>query len=136
MSLCSCDFEPATVYREVERRANRDHRCSDCGGVIRRRERYKNIASLFDGSWLTAKRCADCQHMVHEVERAFMEGCGGKWCLYIGDLPISWEEIADNVAHADAEVTRQIVAMQHAACEARGGNRKWHLPVRFEKEEG
>ena len=136
MSMCSCDMEPATVYREVERKAIREHKCTDCGGVIGKRERYQSMACLFDGHWSTAKRCADCKHMIHEVERAFMEGCGGRWCVYTGDLPLSWDEIVENLSYKpeEREASRRIIAMQHAACDARAGNRKWSLPLWMQKD--
>jgi hypothetical protein len=135
---CTCDYgEAATIWREEERRARREHRCSDCGGMIRRGEHYRSLACLFDGEWSCSKRCADCQFLIHEVERAFMGACGGTWCgIYLGDLPESWSEIVDSMwSGPEVEEARRIVAMQRVACEARGGKRKWCLPPRIQMDE-
>ncbi len=127
---CTCDMEPATVWREQERKAIREHRCSDCGGIIRKGERYHSMANLFDGEWTTAKQCADCTFLIHEVGRTFFAACGGWQCVYMGDLPDSWAGICEDMGGAEESAkARQIVAMQHAACEARQGTRKWHLPI-------
>ena len=57
----SCDDGPAGVYRELERKANKDHRCSACCQGILKGHRYFSIGILFDGSWSSLKRCLRCQ---------------------------------------------------------------------------
>ncbi len=133
---CECDFdEPCTVWREQMRRAAKRHRCSDCGGIIPVGQGYTNIAMLSEGEWTTAKRCADCQHLIYEVERRWMGGCGGKWCVWIGDLPMSWESLMESAMPEDREDARRIVAMQRAATMAREGNRFWSLPLWMTEED-
>lgn len=134
MMSCSCDMEQSTLYNEAERKANREHRCSDCGGTITKGERYKRIASLYDGQWSTEKRCADCQFMIHEVERTFLERCGGAWCLYIGDLPMSWDDLLEGAEFTDIPQCQRIVGMQNAVAKARGGKRLWSLPLWMEPD--
>jgi len=135
MMSCSCDFDPCTIWRDEPRRARKAHRCSDCGGTITAGETYRSLAMLFDGEWSTAKRCADCQFMVHEVERTFMQKCGGTWCLYIGDLPLSWDDLMEGADLVDREQCRRIVGMQNAVAKARDGTRLWCLPLWMEPEE-
>ena len=135
MISCSYDFEPSTVWREEERKAAKDHRCSDCGGVIAKGERYLNAASLYDGHWSGAKRCADCTFLMHEVERTFMEKCGGTWCVYMGDLPMSWDELCENADLENLPQLRRIAGMQNAVAKARGGTRLWTLPTWMQPEE-
>ena len=130
--LCDVDFETSTVYTEVKRRARKKHRCTACHGIITPREVYTRITSLFDGSWDSAKRCADCQHMIHEVERAFMEGCGGKWPVYYYAMDESWYSLCECLKPEQWPAARQIVAMQNAVCSARGGNIRWSLPLHMQ----
>jgi len=135
MMDCSCDFEPSTVWREEERKAAKVHRCSDCGGVIAKGERYMNHAGLYDGQWSGAKRCADCTFLIHEVERTFLQRCGGTWCVYMGDLPESWNELLEGASRDDLPQLQRIVGMQNAVTKARGGNRLWQLPSWLQPDE-
>jgi ssDNA-binding Zn-finger/Zn-ribbon topoisomerase 1 len=128
MMSCDCDFEPSTVWRDERRKAAKDHVCNDCGGKIVKGEHYQNLASLYDGHWSMSKRCPDCQFLIHEVERTFLEKCGGSWCVYAGDLPESWSELCDGAECADVPKLVRIVGMQRAVCKERGGNRFWSLP--------
>lgn len=128
---CSCDMETYDLYVEHERRARKEHCCDDCGGTIRPGERYRYHGGLFDDTWSMSKRCADCQFMIHEVGRTFLAHCGGWSCIYCGDLPFSWDALADGLLYDGDDhrpQMRRVVAMQHALCEARQGTRRWDLP--------
>ena len=133
MLTCYCDMETFNPYIEREYRARKEHRCEDCGGAIQPGERYTLIGGKFDGEWSMYKRCADCQHMIHEVGRSLLEECGGWSCVYCGDLAASWRDLLDYDYHGtaaadDAAEVRRIVAMQHAICEARHGTIQWDMP--------
>lgn len=54
--------ESYAVYEEIQRKANREHRCDACGAVISKRERYTSVHIVYDGA-STVKRCARCQAM-------------------------------------------------------------------------
>ena len=129
MISCSCDMEPATLYSANKRKANRLHHCNDCGGKILPGERYTRIAMLFDGRWTTDRRCADCQFVIHEVERTFMEKCGGAWCVYVGELAMSFDDLCEGAERSDAPQLARIVGMQNAVAKARGGTKLFSLPL-------
>lgn len=57
--MCT-DGEPATVCNEFNRKAAKEHRCSECRRAIAKGENYREIRSLFEGSWSTVKVCAHC----------------------------------------------------------------------------
>lgn len=129
MISCSCDMEGPTVWNETKPKAAREHRCSDCGGVITKGEVYTRTSMLYEHQWSTDKRCADCQFIIHEVERTFMQKCGGTWCVYSGDLPISWDDLLEGAEVEDRAQCQRIVGMQNAVAKARGGTRLWSLPL-------
>lgn len=132
---CSCDYDGETIYfhNESVRKAKVAHTCTDCGGVINRGERYTRTSWKDWNGVHAVKRCADCEHLIHEVGRTFYEECGGWSCIYWGDLPVSWDITCDSIQQekewvAYAKEAQRIVAMQHVVCAARGGDRKWTLP--------
>lgn len=128
---CACDLETFNPYIERHHRARKAHTCDDCGGTIHPGERYLHHGGKFDGEWSMYNRCPDCQHMIHEVGRTLMAHCGGWWCIYCGDLPLSWDDLweyQNPISDDEAGDVRRIVAMQHAVCEGRNGTRKWSMP--------
>lgn len=60
----SCDDE-YDVYKETPRRARKEHRCHACGAGIRPGHKYMVVATVYDGSATTIKRCGRCQR-THE----------------------------------------------------------------------
>jgi hypothetical protein len=128
MPSCSCDMEVYDPFVSREQFARKEHVCCDCGGIIRKGERYLVHGGAFDGNWEMHNRCPDCQFLVHEVGRTFMAECGGWPCVYVGDLSLSWDELWYDTEPEHAAEIRRIVGMQHALCDARDGSRKWSLP--------
>lgn len=113
---CECDYEPAKLSSFGERRARKQHRCDDCGGVIQPGERYKWGKWLYEDEWWGHKRCADCQFIMCELD-SLIE-C---WCNVWGGFDERIEqELCDNWEQR-AQI-RKIVLMFNAAAEARGGH--------------
>ena len=48
---CSCDYDPADVYRSSTPRARKPHRCGECGGPIEPGEKYEYVFGVWDG-WI------------------------------------------------------------------------------------
>jgi hypothetical protein len=57
--MCT-DYDRPVVWREQWRTARREHKCSECRGIIRKGERYEVSAGLSEGSWYGAKTCERC----------------------------------------------------------------------------
>lgn len=55
------DGELCDIWREAERRAAKEHKCTECGRQIAKGERYLRIEGLYDGSWTTMRVCAHCR---------------------------------------------------------------------------
>jgi hypothetical protein len=129
---CYCDYEETCdFYFERYQNARKVHTCCDCGGKIGVGERYLVHGGGYAGDFHVAKRCADCDFMQSEVGRTLLQHCFGWGCIIIGDMPQSWESLCEGNEEAteqEREQMRRIVGMQHAVCDARGGNRKWQLP--------
>jgi hypothetical protein len=48
-------------------KANKDHRCCECSGEIKRGEKYQKVKGCWDGKWHTFKTCEDCADLRHEL---------------------------------------------------------------------
>ena len=62
MYACCCIDVDDTVdlARDEWRKANKEHRCGECGEVIKKGERYEHASLLFEGDWSTHKTCELC----------------------------------------------------------------------------
>lgn len=76
--------DAATVHATTQRRAAKDHRCTECRETIAKGTRYEHTTGCWDGSWSTFKTCMSCV----EIRDHFQ--CNG-W-LY-GQL---WEDLETN----------------------------------------
>lgn len=57
---CYCDYEPCEFYRATKHTARKEHRCDECGGVIKAGTVYEYISGKTDGDLWTAKTCPNC----------------------------------------------------------------------------
>ena len=55
------DGEYGRFSTHKDRKARKDHRCNECGRVIKRGETYRYFSGEHDGSIYTSKMCAHCQ---------------------------------------------------------------------------
>jgi len=65
--LDACDG-PADVWREGRtNRTAKDHRCCECSVTIPAGSRCCFVASLYDGRWMTQRRCLTCSFLAEEI---------------------------------------------------------------------
>lgn len=55
--------ESVEMLRMTNPMAIKDHVCSECGGIIKRGEKYKKFAYKFDGTFEVTKRCNACDEI-------------------------------------------------------------------------
>lgn len=60
--------EMPEVYERIDRKANKEHKCSECGGIIKSGESYELHKGIWDGEWLTYKRCSDCAKLCRDID--------------------------------------------------------------------
>jgi len=63
-NCCSCDYDDgnyAAIYDCKERKALKEHKCYECGEVIKKRETYYYYSCLYDGEWSNWKVCKICK---------------------------------------------------------------------------
>lgn len=70
MCMVELADETVTILSEHHPVARKEHRCSECGRVIKRGEKYLVEGYLFDGEKKTHKTCAHCEvvrsWLIHE----------------------------------------------------------------------
>lgn len=109
----SCDWDPATVYVSVKRKARKSHTCCECRGKIAVGETYELVTGLWEGSWSTFKTCPDCLP-VRCALAATEDSCGG----YLhGGLR---EELCNYAPSSDGP---RLIGMYNASVAHRGGRR-------------
>jgi len=99
-------FEPDEtydVYRKTIRRANKEHVCDACKCTIRPGDTYAHVATVFEGSAETCKRCGRCEkihahladigarHGTYPMERL---DCGQSYEDEWGECPTDIQELA------------------------------------------
>jgi hypothetical protein len=94
---CSCsvgmgfDSDGSCSGADREVRAAKDHKCYECGGMIRKGERYRYHTLFYDGTISNFKLCLACDALV----RAFFQN-GWIYGSIISDLDDylyeSWQE--------------------------------------------
>lgn len=61
MSCIVADYdETATVETREQRKSRKDRRCFECGGLIKKGDKYEYVSALFDGEWKHMSVCMDC----------------------------------------------------------------------------
>lgn len=121
MSYCDCDYDVPTISRYNTPKANKEHECNDCRGIIRKGEKYHLFVSLNDGSWFKWKRCPDCDFAYHEVSRSIYADCNS-WCYdgsIWGGIMHEWRESTGS----DIDTMVRIVGMWNATMETRRGRK-------------
>ncbi len=114
----SCDYDPASVYNRATVKAAKDHRCSECHGVICKGEQHELVKGCWDGSWMSFRTCSDCVHLRCQLTQSYGEGgCG--WLH--GGMIDEIENCAYNAAHD--EQAAKFLAMFNAVATIRGARR-------------
>ena len=61
------DAELPSVMDETYPKANRKHRCCECGSDIKKGDKYQKVKGCWDGEWQTFKTCMDCADLRHHL---------------------------------------------------------------------
>ena len=76
---------PASAYTQKNRRAAKEHRCTECGETITKGTMYEYVKGLWDGAWSAYKTCLSCV----EIRDHF--ACVSGWLF--GEV---WSQIEEN----------------------------------------
>lgn len=113
MATPMCDYgaDPAEAWKEVRRKARKDHRCEECRGLIRRGSTYTYVSAIWDGRPNSYKMHTVC----HDVNRAIgNEMCGGTYTL--GGLFESIREHYDECrGDMNMDATKRMIVRGYAA---------------------
>ncbi len=62
MTSCPClNFDESyIVYDTKVRKARKEHKCCECGEIIKSGENYQYASGLYDGNWDHHKTCLFC----------------------------------------------------------------------------
>lgn len=64
---CACiyvdDYDGPELLEEDIRKARKQHKCYECGRVIKIGEEYERTRGLWEGDWSTYKTCQDCKSL-------------------------------------------------------------------------
>lgn len=102
------DSECATIWQEQQRKAGKDHVCSECRRWIWVGEHYRHVSALSDGRWSRDHVCLHCTAAAEWLTAA----CGGYLLTEVlEELEEHWDEGYRSIAFA-----RLIVGMR----------RRWH----------
>lgn len=92
--MCDCDCEGPSAFRQETRRARKDHRCCECGGVIEAKDYYQYTSGIWDhrpDSYRTCWPCVAFRNMMRRVNagyRGYCEPCFTQ--LYDGEPRENW----------------------------------------------
>lgn len=58
---CYCDYDPPEFYHRKETAAaKKEHKCTECGCIIKIGESYERVRGKWEGCISTFKTCSDC----------------------------------------------------------------------------
>lgn len=102
--MCECGEMPST-FRETRPKARRDHKCCECGGMIRAGEVYRSVWGVWDSEQRTYRTCVDCLGL-HD----WAESDGGELCTTFGNLHVDVLDFMHESGEAalEAEATRRV----------------------------
>lgn len=79
VSLSAYDDGANEFYSEVNRRAAKPHRCSECLCAIDVGDKYVVCAGKSDGDFFTVKVCEPCMDLIHEFAESNSWTFGDLW---------------------------------------------------------
>jgi len=88
----------------VHRKANKEHRCCECGGLIRVGEKHEYASGVWDGDFRAFRTCSSCEILRNECAditketRSYDDGI-----FSFGELQTELEEILSNFRKNDPE---------------------------------
>lgn len=85
--MCQVDYaDPMEPYSRENRKARKEHKCSECGKVIKPGENYVYHTGKCEGDWLEFKHC---------------EGCtwAAQWLTHVCNGFVFWQVLEDLEEH-------------------------------------
>jgi len=61
------DVEMPSIYSDTVRKARREHKCCECGQIIKIGDRYHLFKGCWEGRWGEYKTCMECDEIKDEV---------------------------------------------------------------------
>lgn len=94
-----CDVEEAGAAVETIKKhtARKEHKCTECGDIIKPGEQYEKVTGLWNNKWSTYKTCMDCISIRDEF---FCEG----W--YYGQI---WDYLCDHIREAEGQISSDCI---------------------------
>lgn len=94
---CACDdFDMPSICREEFPTARKEHKCCECGRIIRKGEKYQLIEGKWEGVFDRFKTCMQCQAIRRDYGRCapLMYLRDDIWELLHVDIHVSgsWED--------------------------------------------
>jgi len=83
---CYCDFDPADIWNERNRRARKQYTCYECREKIEPGDEYVYISTLAEGRWSHYRICDCCEEGWKILREA-------GHCYLIGGLQEAWEQL-------------------------------------------
>ena len=97
-----CDM-PA-VFGQEQRKARKEHKCCECGAIVKPGEHYTYSHGVWDGSGQSFKQCLDCAEVssaaaasVDDPEDGLhLPVCvNGSWVIHVASLTVtSWLKVS------------------------------------------
>lgn len=69
--MCVCDYEPPEFYTREGHRANKQHRCSECGTTIQPGDKYIRTVGKWEGYFGEFKECMNCVSLIEAAQEHF-----------------------------------------------------------------
>lgn len=114
---CFCDYDAPEFHLARERTARKEHKCCECGHVIKPGETYEHATGKWDGhigNYHTCQPCAD-------LRDALADSSGG--CFQYGGLRDEYFEYLNNLYYRSEDVDihdiyRRVMAKHRAGSNA------------------
>lgn len=62
------DEELPSVFEEKRPTAKKEHKCCECGKIIKIGEKYHRVNGCWDGKWHHYNTCIDCNDLRYEFQ--------------------------------------------------------------------
>lgn len=102
MTSCSCiyvgDFDSPSFYSREMRKANREHKCSECSRPIAPGEQYENARGKWNEEFAVYKTCRDCLSVRDEF---FCDGYPHQGI---------WEAVTEHLHYCDGHISAASIA--------------------------
>lgn len=64
--------EMPSAFRQIIRKARKDHKCCECHGIIQKGEKYRYSSGIWDDPE-SFKQCEDCYKLIKEINSHIRE---------------------------------------------------------------